>query len=137
MLPRNNGALPTIDSFTPSYGQVPQHSFRVVGCYPTCLPTCPCYRLLGFYKLQCQNLLRWGNILLPSRWSAMRNPSEPAQHLELARTESYDGEKLDLGTAGSEGPFGNEELAEVKYRTLTWWYHSPSPVLFAVSLTSP
>lgn len=30
----------------------------------------------------------------------------------------------------SNDPFGNEEFAEIKYRTMSWWYDSHAPFHF-------
>lgn len=32
--------------------------------------------------------------------------------------------KIESDTPSYEDPFGNEEFAEVKYRTMEWWYVS-------------
>ncbi|GLI75959.1 hypothetical protein PoHVEF18_004225 [Penicillium ochrochloron] len=51
--------------------------------------------------------------------------------IESARLRERDGitkdeEKSHIENSGHqyEDPFGNEESAEVKYRTLYWWYES-------------
>lgn len=53
--------------------------------------------------------------------------------IENARSRERDGvtkdeEKAHIENSGHqyEDPFGNEEFAEVKYRTLYWWYESTS-----------
>lgn len=41
----------------------------------------------------------------------------------MSDVESYSGEKKDAEKVPSKDlePFGNEETAEVKYRTMKWW----------------
>jgi hypothetical protein len=55
--------------------------------------------------------------------------------IESARLRERDGitkdeEKSHIENSGHqyEDPFGNEEFAEVKYRTLYWWYESIHPL---------
>ena len=52
----------------------------------------------------------------------MPDPIDTAPEHGLYMQEPYADEKLALENPEAEEPFGNEESAEVKYRTLTWWY---------------
>ena len=52
----------------------------------------------------------------------MPDPIDAAPEHGLYMQEPYADEKLALENPEAEEPFGNEESAEVKYRTLTWWY---------------
>lgn len=52
----------------------------------------------------------------------MPDPIDTIREPGLYMQEPYVDEKLALENTEAEEPFGNEESAEVKYRTLTWWY---------------
>lgn len=52
----------------------------------------------------------------------MPDPIDTVREPGLCMQEPYADEKLVLENTEAEEPFGNEESAEVKYRTLTWWY---------------
>lgn len=63
--------------------------------------------------------------------------------IESARLRERDGitkdeEKSHIESSGHEyeDPFGNEEFAEVRYRTLYWWYASINPPATDAILTN-
>lgn len=49
----------------------------------------------------------------------------PEQRLPPHDPEANDSDSENIGEAkksASNDPFGSEDVAEVKYRTMTWWY---------------
>lgn len=56
---------------------------------------------------------------------AMSGQTDTISNPHSYTPEPYDIEKPDLRDAAEDGPFGSEENAEIKYRTLAWWYALP------------
>ena len=56
-------------------------------------------------------------------------PAYPNNHGVDKKEEEYDvdAEKRDIMAGQVQDAFGSEEDAEIKYKTLTWWYVSPLP----------
>lgn len=49
---------------------------------------------------------------------------------ELSQSEKRDLPYEDVGPSHASNPFGSEDFAEVKYRTMHWWYVNISRDIF-------